>query len=184
MHSALRTLTPPARRTQAAERPSSPSAWPINPSPSDTAFWAGYTAGVADGHVSPEERAEQLAPINPPPVVSGSTAPSAPVANDCPAWCVNAAEPVDRCVNDHMSVPIDTPATASGYANHDRGAMFPLVTAYAREEDDIRQVTLCIHNPLPGAGEREGWQDCDLTPAEARRIAVALINAAHLAETA
>jgi hypothetical protein len=98
----------------------------------------------------------------------------------CPSWCADRER--SACGGDHMSTPLDVPATAGGFAVEDDGAKFPMVTAYAAAGDDKpRRVVLSIQNPLKDSTHE--WCDAPMTSEEARLLARALTDAALLADT-
>lgn len=152
-HSALCTFLPPADLPACLT-----SAWPVNSGPAE--FWAGYAAAVADTDVPGASII-----IEPP---------------TCPSWCENAGLDFDGCGGEHTGRTVDVPATAGGWAADSAGALFPMASTYASTAvDGARQVALVVYDPR---GERAGWLGCQLTPAEARKVAAALLAAAEAVE--
>lgn len=80
-----------------------------------------------------------------------------------PSWCAGAVFNLP-CGIQHLGFPAELPATA---------ALTPaMLTVYPVASSNIPEVTLVV-----------GGRDVDLTPAEARRLAAALLFAAEQAES-
>lgn len=95
-----------------------------------------------------------------------------------PQWCSSSDGP-EPC-GDHLSDAIDVPATAGRWRVDGDGGAFPRVeTAAVQQHDGTPAVWHAIFDPT---GEVSQWVPATLTPAEARKVAAALVAQADLAE--
>lgn len=98
----------------------------------------------------------------------------------CPVWCSNTLMADKPCTGEHYREVSVVPATGSGFSPQIdllRGATFPLVGAglYFNEEDgEAPSVTLFVM--CEGQGGRSINADWHLTPEEARRLAMLLLD--------
>lgn len=95
-----------------------------------------------------------------------------------PYWC-NSSSTVN--CGDHLSAPVDVPATAGRWRPDCAGAAFPRLQAAASLSDDgTRGVLVTVFDPT---GDEDRHVEVTPTPAEARRYAAAIVAAADLAES-
>jgi hypothetical protein len=95
-----------------------------------------------------------------------------------PAWCASGS-----LCGSHMSVPVDTAATAGRFKSDDRGALFPRVElAAVRTAADVPAVHVAIYDPTGPDGGR--WAAALLTAPEVRSFLARCADVLALAEAA
>lgn len=88
-----------------------------------------------------------------------------------PSWCMfRGYVGNDPCAGDHMSEPVNVPATAGGFVLIDDGAAFPRVEVHAATLNRQAHVALNLFTPMDGSA----WLAVYLTAEDARTLAAGL----------